>query len=180
MAARLVLVLVAASLLAAGPAAAQVDPDAAFPFDVPGGTVLVTAMPKQSKAVQQAVSQTLAFEEEGTALPLSAERCPTGRVVITAERKATMDKRWRQASREPKRLAGLFLWGSATQDCRIMLNARVLHAVDEAGICNLVEHELGHARGLEHTETGLMSPKLQLLPVPGSCDWAFSEYLDEE
>lgn len=170
----LLLTLLAALLL---PTPAQ----AAFEFTVPGGVVEVKTFPGQPKRVQAAVEDTLAMEA-GTpgVLPIDAGLCPTGRVVITAEKAATITQQYVDAQAEPKSAAGLFLKSKRTgQHCRIFLNARLLKRYDEAQLCHLTQHELGHARGLVHTKTGLMAPMMPFIPDDGeTCQWAWSDWTE--
>ena len=149
-----------------------------FPFPVKGGTVVVKTFPGQPDWVQEAVEDSVLMEDTTTQLALDRGRCPTGRLVMTAEKKSTLDRKWAEGHKETVGLAGLFLRGRSGQDCRIWLNARALRGLDEGRLCNLVEHELGHARGLDHTAAGLMQPSLPVLPVDGVCDWAWSDWLD--
>lgn len=142
-----------------------------------GDSALIMPMPSQSWEIEQAVVDTIVYDVD--ARGLDRTKCPTGRVVVSAEKKAKMDAKWQASSKEPKKLAGLFL-PSRTGDCRIWLNARVLHRADEAQVCNLMTHELGHARGLAHTDPfPFMQPKIHVLPVD-ECDWAWSDWLDTE
>ncbi len=151
---------------------------AAFVFTVPGGTVDVRTFPGQPERVQSAVEDSLSYEVDP--LPISAQRCPTGRVVITAEKQATLEKAARRGGiKQPKKFGGLLLRGKVGVDCRIYLNARVLRHLDEAQTCMLVQHELGHARGLDHTVAGLMAPTIRFFPDEEHCDWAWSELLED-
>ncbi len=174
--------LVAAMLVFPNTAVAAED----FSFSLGDGSTsaLVKAMPKQSEEVQDAVSETLLFESDSdlpdAKLPLDPVRCPTGRVIITAQKQSAMRKKRRQSGDEPKNLAGFFLRGKPGRDCQIWLNARALHRFDESQICTLVRHELGHARGLDHTTTGLMQPIIPDIPQNVGCDWAWNAWVDAE
>lgn len=152
---------------------------AAFVFTVPGGVVDVRAFPGQPQRVQDAVEDTLAMEAGVPGvLPIDAKLCATGRIIITAEKAATMKQQYLDAQAEPKSSAGLFLKAKrAGQHCRIFLNARALKRYDEAQLCHITQHELGHARGLSHTKTGLMAPILPFVPKDGeTCQWAWSDW----
>ncbi len=164
------LLLVVAGLICAPSASA------AFVFDVPGGSIDVRTLPGQPKRVQEAVEDSIAMEDPP--LPIDATRCPTGRVVITAEKQSTLNAAARRSGLEPGKFGGILLRGRAGVHCRIYLNARILRRLDEAQTCMLVQHELGHARGLDHTDTGLMAPTMTVLPDDEHCVWAWSDWLD--
>lgn len=146
-------------------------------FDVPGGKVRILDMPRGDREIRDAVVLTVAEElaaQKTTPVgSIDRARCSTGEVVITLEKQTTLQRKWAEVSSEPKHLGALLVRGAP---CRVWLSARQLRRLDEARICNLVRHELGHARGLDHTLAGLMAPVLPQLPVAG-CEWAASAWL---
>ena len=154
-------------------AAAIPAPASAAPITakVPGGTVRVMDMPAQATVVSTLVQE----GAQGMFVPdLDTEHCPTGEVIITAEKQSRLQKMYRKAGHDKGIASGVQLDGSP---CRIWLNARSLRKLDEAEICNLVRHELGHARGLVHTTGGIMAPTLSFFPQEG-CGWAYSAFIE--
>ena len=159
---------VAAACAAAMPAAVGAQP---MTVKVPGGTVRVMDMPEQETVVFTLVQEST----QGMFVPdIDSGHCPSGEVIITAEKQSRLQKMYRKAGHEKGIAAGVQLDGSP---CRVWLNARSLRKLDEAELCNLVRHELGHARGLEHTEGGIMAPTISFYPQEG-CGWAYSAFID--
>ncbi len=167
----------AGATFAAAPAPATAAP---VVFAVPGGQVRVLDVPRGDREIRDAIvvtiTEELAAEREAPVAPIDPARCPTGEVIVTLEKQATLQRKWAEVSADPKHLGGLLVRGAP---CRVWLSARELRRLDDARICNIVRHELGHARGLDHTTSGLMAPTLPVLPVEG-CEWAESFWLDTD
>ena len=147
-------------------------------FAVPGGKVRILDVPRRDRdlrdSIVRTVSEELANAMSAPVPSIDPDRCPTGEVLITVEKQATLQRKWAEVSTQKADLAGMLVRGTP---CRIWLGAQALHKLDEARVCNLVRHELGHARGLDHTAGGLMAASIPVLPIDG-CDWAESAWLN--
>lgn len=169
------------SVLAAAPSGAPATPPGMVAAeDVPldsGGVVRFAPMARSLGWQREILMDAVIYDVDPT--PLSPQLCPTGRVMVETKPDGALRDIFRRSGGDrATKLGGLFLAArGSSADCRILLSIPSLRRMDDARVCNLMQHELGHARGLAHTPTGRMAPVLNALPVD-ECDWAWSDLWD--